>query len=144
MRLSNKGQQNITRERRPEPKVTTLPAKTTIVAHIGGSSRIKRIHRMSRKWCHSLRLGLPYCVVPGPILTTLSAKTPILGHTSGIPPDSADEPEMVSFTSARTPPLSRAGGQDDGSYTNSLKLGVSHGLANFLCCWTLIFPHLSQ
>ena len=28
---------------------------------------------------------------------------------------------MVSKTVARTPPPTRAGGQDDGSYTNSLK-----------------------
>ena len=30
--------------------------------------------------------------------------------------------EMVSSTAARTLPNTRAGGQDDGSYTNSLKL----------------------
>ena len=29
--------------------------------------------------------------------------------------------EVVSRTVARTPPPTRAGGQDDGSYTNSLK-----------------------
>ena len=29
---------------------------------------------------------------------------------------------MVSRTAARSPPPTRAGGQDDGSYTNSLKL----------------------
>ena len=32
---------------------------------------------------------------------------------------------MVSRTVARTPPPTRAGGQDDGSYTNSLKLNVA-------------------
>ena len=30
--------------------------------------------------------------------------------------------EVVSRTAARSPPPTRAGGQDDGSYTNSLKL----------------------
>ncbi len=30
--------------------------------------------------------------------------------------------EVVSRTVARTPPPTHAGGQDDGSYTNSLKL----------------------
>ena len=30
--------------------------------------------------------------------------------------------EVVSETAARTPPPTHAGGQDDGSYTNSLKL----------------------
>ena len=30
--------------------------------------------------------------------------------------------EVVSRTVARTPPPTRAGGQDDGSYTNSLKI----------------------
>ena len=34
---------------------------------------------------------------------------------------SADSAEMVSSTAARTLPNTRAGGQDDGSYTNSLK-----------------------
>ena len=33
--------------------------------------------------------------------------------------------EMVSKTVARTPPPTRAGGQDDGSYTNSLKIGIN-------------------
>ena len=31
------------------------------------------------------------------------------------------EAEMASRTAARSPPHTRAGGQDDGSYTNSLK-----------------------
>ncbi len=35
--------------------------------------------------------------------------------------DATDEGEVVSSTAARTPPSTRAGGQDDGSYTNSLK-----------------------
>ena len=33
----------------------------------------------------------------------------------------AGEAEMASRTAARSPPPTRAGGQDDGSYTNSLK-----------------------
>ena len=36
--------------------------------------------------------------------------------------DAADATEVVSRTAAPTPPSTRAGGQDDGSYTNSLKL----------------------
>ena len=36
-------------------------------------------------------------------------------------PFSADSAETVSATAAPTPPTTRAGGQDDGSYTNSLK-----------------------
>ncbi len=38
--------------------------------------------------------------------------------------DATDEGEVVSSTAARTPPSTRAGGQDDGSYTNSLKLYI--------------------
>ena len=34
----------------------------------------------------------------------------------------AEKPEMVSRRTARSPPPTRAGGQDDGSYTNSLKI----------------------
>ncbi len=37
-------------------------------------------------------------------------------------PDPADPAFLVSGTAARTPPSTRAGVQDDGSYTNSLKL----------------------
>ena len=33
--------------------------------------------------------------------------------------------EVVSRTAAPTPPSTRAGGQDDGSYTNSLKLMIA-------------------
>ena len=35
----------------------------------------------------------------------------------------ADSTEVVSKTLAQTPPPTHAGGQDDGSYTNSLKIG---------------------
>ena len=41
------------------------------------------------------------------------------------------ETEMVARTAARSPPPTRAGGQDDGSYTNSLKL-KREGLLNRL------------
>ena len=44
--------------------------------------------------------------------------------------------EVVSKTAAQTPPPTHAGGQDDGSYTNSLKL--------MMCCWpenTHMGPH---
>ena len=34
----------------------------------------------------------------------------------------SDGPEMVAATAARSLPSTRAGGQDDGSLTNSLKL----------------------
>ena len=37
------------------------------------------------------------------------------------PPDPPDLPETVSATAARTLPTTRTGGQDDGSYTNTLK-----------------------
>ena len=40
----------------------------------------------------------------------------------GIHAGAAGESEMASRTAARSPPPTRAGGQDDGSYTNSLKL----------------------
>ena len=36
-------------------------------------------------------------------------------------PDEADEPDRVSSAAARDPLTTRAGGQDDGSYTKSLK-----------------------
>ena len=36
--------------------------------------------------------------------------------------DEVDEPEMVAATAARSLPSTRAGGQDDGSLTNSLKI----------------------
>ena len=36
--------------------------------------------------------------------------------------NSGESAETVSATAAPTPPNTRAGGQDDGTYTNSLKL----------------------
>ena len=39
--------------------------------------------------------------------------------------DAADT-EVVASTAARTPPSTRAGGQDDGSLTNSLKLYINN------------------
>ena len=41
----------------------------------------------------------------------------------------ADSAEVVSKTLAQTPPPTHAGGQDDGSYTNSLKLTRCLGYA---------------
>ena len=35
-----------------------------------------------------------------------------------------DSGEVVSKPAPQTPPPTHAGGQDDGSYTNSLKLGI--------------------
>ena len=40
-------------------------------------------------------------------------------------PDEPDEPDRVSSTAARDPPTTRAGGQDDGRYTNSLKFVIN-------------------
>ena len=37
------------------------------------------------------------------------------------PADPPDPPDQMSSTAARNLPTTRAGGQDDGSYTNSLK-----------------------
>ena len=39
--------------------------------------------------------------------------------------DEPDEAEMVAATAAQSPPSTRAGGQDDGSLTNSLKLELT-------------------
>ena len=48
---------------------------------------------------------------------------PLLEHTTGTTAatGAAGSTEVVSRTAARSPPPTRAGGQDDGSYTNSLK-----------------------
>ena len=43
-----------------------------------------------------------------------------LEHSAG----EAGEAGMVPRAAAQTPPSTRAGGQDDGSYTNSLKIFV--------------------
>ena len=43
-------------------------------------------------------------------------------RSRGKPRGAAGAAEVVSRTAARSPPPTRAGGQDDGSYTNSLKL----------------------
>ncbi len=46
-----------------------------------------------------------------------------------------DAAEVVSRTAAPTPPSTRAGGQDDGSYTNSLKILVAALLLACLQQW---------
>ena len=46
-----------------------------------------------------------------------TARSAFLEHETG----ETGETEMVSRTLARSPPSTHAGGQDDGSYTNSLK-----------------------
>ncbi len=50
-------------------------------------------------------------------LRCLSTKSSLLEHATG----AVGTSEVVSRTAARSPPPTRAGGQDDGSYTNSLK-----------------------
>ena len=42
--------------------------------------------------------------------------------------DAADATEVVSRSAARTPPSTRAGGQDDGSLANSLNLYIYYML----------------
>ena len=43
-------------------------------------------------------------------------------NSPGMPGMPAEVAEVVAASAARTLPSTRAGGQDDGSYTNSLKL----------------------
>ena len=50
-------------------------------------------------------------------MTRIVAFWPFLELVAG----ATGESEMASRTAARSPPPTRAGGQDDGSYTNSLK-----------------------
>ena len=56
-------------------------------------------------------------------LRCLSTKSSLLEHATGATgaAGAAGTTEVVSRTAARSPPPTRAGGQDDGSYTNSLK-----------------------
>ncbi len=53
----------------------------------------------------------------------LSTKKRLLEHATGATgtTGTTGTGEVVSRTAAQTPPPTRAGGQDDGSYTNSLK-----------------------
>ena len=53
-------------------------------------------------------------------LRCLSTKSNLVGHATGAT-GATGVAEVVSRTVAWSPPLTRAGGQDDGSYTNSLK-----------------------
>ena len=54
-------------------------------------------------------------------MTRIAATWAFLEFVDAAAADAA-EAEVVSRTAARDPPPTRAGGQDDGSYTNSLKL----------------------
>ena len=53
-------------------------------------------------------------------VTRIVASWPFLELVTGAA-GATGEAEMVARTAARSPPPTRAGGQDDGSYTNSLK-----------------------
>ena len=59
-------------------------------------------------------------MVLGPRELSSDAYSSILA-VFGIRHRSHGDGEMVARTAARSPPPTRAGGQDDGSYTNSLK-----------------------
>ncbi len=47
-------------------------------------------------------------------------------NSSAEPADATDEGEVVSRPATRTPHPTRTGGQDDGSYTNSLKISCTY------------------
>ena len=55
---------------------------------------------------------------------SLSTKSGLREHATAETGETG-EAEVVSRTVARSPPSTHAGGQDDGSYTNSLKLLIS-------------------
>ena len=58
--------------------------------------------------------------------------------------DATDAGEVVSSTAARTPPSTRAGGQDDGSYTNSLKKLLKRHIMEAGPCTFRIFETVVQ
>ena len=62
-------------------------------------------------------------------MTRIVAFGPFLEFVNGAT-GATGEGEMASRTAARSPPPTRAGGQDDGSYTNSLKLCLLSALQN--------------
>ena len=72
------------------------------------------------------RLGLPPSNFKLNVhrLRCLCTKSSLLEHAAGATgaTGATGTGEVVSRTAARSPPPTRAGGQDDGSYTNSLKL----------------------
>ena len=60
----------------------------------------------------------------------IAARSAFLEHATGAT-GATGAGEVVSRTVARTPPPTHAGGQDDGSYTNSLKLYYQMSCASF-------------
>ena len=56
-------------------------------------------------------------------VTRIAVRSAFLELATGAAGD-AGEAEVVSKPAPQTPPPTHAGGQDDGSYTNSLKYGV--------------------
>ena len=77
--------------------------------------------RRDRDQLHSLRIARPGPRTSRAEVTRRAATWAFLELAGGTTAD-AVEAEVVSRTAARGPPPTRAGGQDDGSYTNSLKL----------------------
>ena len=74
-------------------------------------------------------------------VTRIAVRSAFLEFTAGATgaTGATGEAEVVSKPAPQTPPPTHAGGQDDGSYTNSLKLGPIHWKP-FFCfllnhCW---------
>ena len=61
--------------------------------------------------------GTPFSEVVSYEVTCIAIRSAFLELVAG----ATGATEVVSRTVARTPPPTHAGGQDDGSYTNSLK-----------------------
>ena len=62
----------------------------------------------------------------------IAARSPFLEFATGAT-GAAGAGEVVAGSAARTPHPTRAGGQDDGSYTNSLKQLDKHVFVNHVC-----------
>ena len=88
------------------------------------------------------RLGLPPSNFKLNVhrLRCLCTESSLLEHATGAA-GATGAAEVVSRTAARSPPPTRAGGQDDGSYTNSLKLIPSllvfHQIVDFDIVFTM-------
>ena len=66
--------------------------------------------------------------------TRIAVRSVFLEFAAGAtgPAGATGEGEVVSKTAPQTPPPTHAGGQDDGSYTNSLKLYIICYLREFV------------
>ena len=98
---------------------TTAPNRMTIFGGVSGRHRLEMVSKVDVLDGAVMKKSKKHHAIE--LTSVFLSNTPSLLSNLEHAPGSAGSPEVVSRTAVRSPPPTRAGGQDDGSYTNSLK-----------------------